>query len=163
MFIRQALIDFFTVANESKELTFENLVTPSPTAYFRPPHIEPAVASPHQPASPANNFNLQSTAPFGQSNPLSPQPPAAHYQPPPQQQWQPTYRPPTMQINTFTPTIGEPPIHQITSSVAARRSPLDMGQLQNYNRAASGWGQSKDFYRPVTFNKPKVVLAYSDF
>lgn len=35
---------------------------------------------------------------------------------------------------------------------------------ENYNRAARGWGQSKDFYKPIAFSKPQPVeISYTDF
>lgn len=40
---------------------------------------------------------------------------------------------------------------------------VNLDQAENYNRAARGWGQSRDYYRPITFSKPKVALPYSDF
>lgn len=40
---------------------------------------------------------------------------------------------------------------------------INLDQVENYNRAARGWGQSRDYYRPITFSKPKVALPYSDF
>lgn len=42
------------------------------------------------------------------------------------------------------------------------RVSLDLSQAENYNRAARGWGASKDYYRPLSFAKP-VELPYSDF
>lgn len=42
------------------------------------------------------------------------------------------------------------------------RISLDLSQAENYNRAARGWGASKDYYRPLSFAKP-VELPYSDF
>lgn len=42
------------------------------------------------------------------------------------------------------------------------RTSLDLSQAENYNRAARGWGASKDYYRPMSFAKP-VELPYSDF
>lgn len=40
---------------------------------------------------------------------------------------------------------------------------MDMSHLQNYNTAARGWGQNSEYYRPVTFAKPKSALPYTDF
>lgn len=55
----------------------------------------------------------------------------------------------------------------ITSSPSGgggyHRAGVDFGQCENYNRAARGWGQMKDYYRPITFTKPKVELPYTDF
>lgn len=42
------------------------------------------------------------------------------------------------------------------------RISLDLSQAENYNRAARGWGASKDYYRPLSFAKP-VELPFSDF
>lgn len=42
------------------------------------------------------------------------------------------------------------------------RISMDLSQAENYNRAARGWGASKDYYRPLSFAKP-VELPYSDF
>lgn len=39
----------------------------------------------------------------------------------------------------------------------------DFSNLNNYNTAARGWGQVKDFYRPVTFESNKGKLVYTDF
>ncbi|KAJ8982388.1 hypothetical protein NQ317_009643 [Molorchus minor] len=40
-------------------------------------------------------------------------------------------------------------------------SPRKISYSQNYNTAPRGWGQIKDSYKPVTFDKPKE--SYSDF
>lgn len=40
---------------------------------------------------------------------------------------------------------------------------MDMSHLQNYNTAARGWGTNSEYYRPVTFAKPKSALPYTDF
>lgn len=41
---------------------------------------------------------------------------------------------------------------------------FDLSHQENYNRAARGWGQSGDYYRPIDFNKPQPVqLPYTDF
>lgn len=42
---------------------------------------------------------------------------------------------------------------------------VDYTTLNNYNTAPRGWGQIKDFYRPVTFEPVKQVsnLVYTDF
>lgn len=51
-----------------------------------------------------------------------------------------------------------------SSTNYSQHSPrVDLSQAENYNRAARGWGQSRDFYRPVTFSRPPVELPYSDF
>lgn len=42
----------------------------------------------------------------------------------------------------------------------------DLSHQENYNRAARGWGQSRDYYRPISFTKQvtqQVELPYSDF
>lgn len=39
----------------------------------------------------------------------------------------------------------------------------DFSNLNNYNTAARGWGQVKDYYRPVTFESNKGKLIYTDF
>lgn len=40
----------------------------------------------------------------------------------------------------------------------------DISYQENHNRAARGWGQSKDFYRPISFTRPQPVeLPYTDF
>lgn len=40
----------------------------------------------------------------------------------------------------------------------------DLSYQENHNRAARGWGQSKDFYRPISFTRPQPVeLPYTDF
>lgn len=44
-----------------------------------------------------------------------------------------------------------------------RQRNLAYSEFENYNRAARGWGQVQDFYRPITFTKPKAVLPYTDF
>lgn len=49
-----------------------------------------------------------------------------------------------------------------TQSARNPRISLDLNQAENYNRAARGWGQSKDYYRPISFAKP-VELPYTDF
>lgn len=38
---------------------------------------------------------------------------------------------------------------------------FDFDHLQNYNTAPRGWGDSKNFYKPITFNQSKQ--QYSDF
>ncbi|XP_037042049.1 uncharacterized protein LOC119078545 isoform X5 [Bradysia coprophila] len=50
-----------------------------------------------------------------------------------------------------------------SSPVSNPRSQINLDQVENYNRAARGWGQTRDYYRPITFSKPKVALPYSDF
>lgn len=50
-----------------------------------------------------------------------------------------------------------------SSPVSNPRAPINLDQAENYNRAARGWGQQRDYYRPITFTKPKVALPYSDF
>lgn len=50
-----------------------------------------------------------------------------------------------------------------SSQVSSPKVSVNLDQAENYNRAARGWGQSRDFYRPITFTKPKVALPYSDF
>lgn len=122
-----------------------------------------SMPSPIQPS-----FHLASPpqAPAGFFSP-SPIPPAEpqHYPLPQPTMWQPSYVPPSEV--TVTPSFIQrsPPPSRSASAMAAaaRRSPLDLNAMENYNRAARGWGQSKDFYRPITFNKPKVVLGYTDF
>lgn len=40
----------------------------------------------------------------------------------------------------------------------------DLSYQENHNRAARGWGQSKDFYKPISFTRPQPVqLPYTDF
>lgn len=46
-----------------------------------------------------------------------------------------------------------------TSPLSSRR--IDFDNLQNYNTAPRGWGEVKNFYKPITFNQPKQ--SYSDF
>lgn len=109
----------------------------------------------------------QSPTPFGGGSPTAKPAfvkPTPKYQSPTPQQ-QPFYQP--------QPAPQQPPAHQQQFSNgggyggsnfgANPRSSLDLNQLENYNLAARGWGQQKGFYRPITFNKPKVALPYTDF
>ncbi|KAJ6644413.1 hypothetical protein Bhyg_09382 [Pseudolycoriella hygida] len=50
-----------------------------------------------------------------------------------------------------------------SSQFSSPKVSVNLDQCENYNRAARGWGQSRDYYRPITFSKPKVALPYSDF
>lgn len=50
-----------------------------------------------------------------------------------------------------------------SSQISSPKVAINLDQAENYNRAARGWGQTRDFYRPITFSKPKVALPYSDF
>lgn len=135
----------------------------------------------YAPARPSPTFGAQRNSlptpiqpSFNQApSPLAPgffspsqQPPKPQHYPLPQApMWQPSYVPPSEVTVTPSFITKSPPQSRSASSLAAasRRSPLDLNQMENYNRAARGWGQSKDFYRPITFNKPKVVLGYTDF
>lgn len=51
--------------------------------------------------------------------------------------------------------------------LSAQQSPrisYDLSHQENYNRAARGWGQSRDYYRPIAFTKQQPVeLPYTDF
>lgn len=50
------------------------------------------------------------------------------------------------------------------SAPKSPRTTFDLSHQENYNRAARGWGQDKDFYRPISFNKPyPIELPYTDF
>lgn len=119
----------------------------------------------------------QSPTPFGGGSPTAKpafvKPTPKYQSPTPQQQQhqQSFYQP--------QPTPQQPPppaVHQQQFSNGGNgggyggstfganpRSSLDLNQLENYNLAARGWGQQKGFYRPITFNKPKVALPYTDF
>lgn len=51
-----------------------------------------------------------------------------------------------------------------SSTNYSQQSPrVDLSQAENYNRAARGWGQTKDYYRPLTFSRQQVELPYTDF
>ncbi|XP_022918182.2 uncharacterized protein [Onthophagus taurus] len=52
--------------------------------------------------------------------------------------------------------------YQDYSQVLPSSTPkLDVGSLQNYNTAPRGWGEIRDFYKPVTFDKPRS--PFTDF
>lgn len=59
------------------------------------------------------------------------------------------------------------PTLQVQNDVSSQLPPpppprkINYDNLQNYNTAARGWGQAKDIYKPITFDKPKS--PYSDF
>nr|XP_023013357.1 uncharacterized protein LOC111503310 isoform X1 [Leptinotarsa decemlineata] len=53
------------------------------------------------------------------------------------------------------------PTLQISVQQPAPTRKLDLNALQNYNTAPRGWGETKKFYKPITFNQPRG--AYSDF
>ncbi|XP_060519348.1 uncharacterized protein LOC132697757 isoform X2 [Cylas formicarius] len=60
----------------------------------------------------------------------------------------------------------QPPSHTYDDSFLATPLPpttkkISFDDLQNYNTAPRGWGDVKDVYRPLTFDKPKS--PYSDF
>lgn len=51
-----------------------------------------------------------------------------------------------------------------SSTNYSQQSPrVDLSQAENYNRAARGWGQAKDYYRPISFSRQPVELPYTDF
>ncbi|KAG5894023.1 hypothetical protein JTB14_018128 [Gonioctena quinquepunctata] len=52
------------------------------------------------------------------------------------------------------------PVLQISSAQQSAKK-LDLNSLQNYNTAPRGWGETKNFYKPITFSQPREV--YSDF
>lgn len=116
----------------------------------------------------------QSPTPFGGGSPTAKPAfvkPTPKYQSPTPQQQQQQHQ---QQFYQPQATAQQPPaVHQQQFSNgggyggstfgASPRSSLDLNQLENYNLAARGWGQQKGFYRPITFNKPKVALPYTDF
>lgn len=97
------------------------------------------------PLSPVPSFKPATPAPVfvpKESNaPLSPM--YQSYAPPPKENI------PPMQTQSYQATPPLPPVR------------VNFNNLQNYNTAARGWGDLKQVYKPVTFDKPKS--PYSDF
>lgn len=64
-----------------------------------------------------------------------------------------TYAPSSSTLNAMPiPSQQSPRVH------------FDLSHQENYNRAARGWGQSRDYYRPIAFTKTQSVeLPYTDF
>lgn len=59
-----------------------------------------------------------------------------------------------------TSSIMTPPANYNSKNFAIKTSCLQ----ENHNRAARGWGQSKEFYRPISFTRPQPIeLPYTDF
>lgn len=146
--------------------------SPSPSSFYRPPSA--AEQQPHF-VAPAPYIPKQaSTSPF---RPAAQQPNNysngnVAYQPPHQQQQQQQHQPlkPLPQQSFAPQPLQQQHRPNYGGSAAcsplpppALRTNLDLNQVENYNRAARGWGQTKDYYRPITFNKPKVAVPYSDF
>ncbi|KAJ8919944.1 hypothetical protein NQ315_006473 [Exocentrus adspersus] len=81
----------------------------------------------------------------------------------------PSYKP-DMPSQVFVPKESTTPLsspyapaynatHSETYATPSRRVNYD--NLQNYNTAPRGWGETKTIYKPITFDKPKS--PYSDF
>lgn len=60
---------------------------------------------------------------------------------------------------------SSPPSYNNNAHQTSRISSYETSSHQeNYNRAARGWGQAKDFYRPLTFGQQQPIdLPYTDF
>lgn len=63
----------------------------------------------------------------------------------------------------MTPSANYSSTNIVTKQISSCLT-QDLSHQENYNRAACGWGQSKDFYRPISFTRPQPVeLPYTDF
>lgn len=160
------------------------------TAPLKPAKYDaPAPAPFRRPLATANNnVNEPQRSYHQQANPIKQpinrpyqpeQPQAKPYQPAVTQQKQVQFNQPTQNQNYQS----QPPQQNYSNGVYASSSPaatyntglpiaaaplptrsaLDLNHAENYNRAARGWGQSKDYYRPITFAKPNVAVGYTDF
>lgn len=63
--------------------------------------------------------------------------------------------------STYSPQPTQTYDDSLLSTPLPTQKKINFDNLQNYNTAARGWGQVKDVYRPLTFDKPRS--PYSDF
>lgn len=147
--------------------------SPSPNSFYRQPpqqqhhqqqpHFvapapyvpKPANASPFRPASAASSAGSPKYQTLPRSVPAQQHRPLQHQNVSPFQS----------NGNAYNNGGGLQTYHaQNCSPVPApTRTAIHLNDLENYNRAARGWGQTKDYYRPITFGKPKATVPYTDF
>ncbi|XP_050315731.1 uncharacterized protein LOC126750197 isoform X6 [Anthonomus grandis grandis] len=71
---------------------------------------------------------------------------------------------PSPKYNAHQTDSSYTPTHTYDDSFISTPLPvkkISFDNFQNYNTAARGWGQTKDVYKPLTFDKPRS--PYSDF
>lgn len=106
----------------------------------------------------AHFSGVKNTVPnqYSQLSPYQPKSPISHEQP--------NFIPkPSASANTTPiPVLPSNNIQTQSLNKTPARFSLDLSNYQNYNTAARGWGQCKDFYRPITFQQD-AIIAYTDF
>jgi hypothetical protein len=141
----------------------------------RPVSVNKPAATEAAPVKQSNKFQ-QSPLPQQQRPPQQQQKAQQQQQPKPQQQKPTTPLPSHLQSSVpkpFTPIpyatndVLETILYDgrgISSDLDPPKEVklLNLADLNNYNRAPRGWGQCKDYYRPVTF-KTEQQLPFTDF
>lgn len=112
------------------------------------------------PASPAIAQAPYSSSPVNVSKP--------HYPPPQQQQHQQQYQSNGYgAYNSNASPLTVPQRAYTQSAPVSPRISLDLSSSKNYNNAALGWTQMRDYYRPIHLDGGhhgrKTALPYSDF
>lgn len=70
--------------------------------------------------------------------------------------------PPTIIVNNHEIPLPTTKLNDVYAAPKSPRMPLVFGP--NYNVAPRGWGEMKDYYRPVALDVPgQTAVPYSDF